>query len=383
MDFSLTQEQNEIVALAKRFADERIAPYYRQRDEEGKFDRATIREMGQLGFFGVEFPEESGGLGLDCLTAGLVLEALSGADYNLAYVPVTISLAGQMMRNHGKPEVVGPWLERMLSGEAIPSVALTEPAGGSDAARLSLAARREGDHYVLTGEKTSISMATQSDVLVVFARTGDAASGSRGVSAFVVPTDDPTITRTAFDDHGGRSATRGTLHFDGTRVPVDHMLGEENSGFSQVMAGFDYSRALIGLQSLAVARVSLDETWRYVGERQAFGKPIVEHQGVSFPLAEAETYYESARLLCLQTLWLKDQGLAHTSQAAMAKWWAPKVAYDAVMACLLTHGHGGYSKDLPFEQRLRDILGLHIGDGMAQIMKTIITRRRMAAITRS
>src|SRR5690606_14548961 len=124
------------------------------------------------------------------------------------------------------------------------------------------------------------------DIAVVFARTGDTASRARGVSAFLVPMDDSTISRTAFDDHGGRSAGRGTIHFDGTRVPLDHMLGDENTGFSQVMAGFDYSRALIGLQSLAVARISLDETWAYVTERRAFDRPIAEHQGVSFPLAE-------------------------------------------------------------------------------------------------
>jgi cyclohexanecarboxyl-CoA dehydrogenase len=375
MEFAVSEEQAQLVAAAREYAAERIAPYYHRRETEGAFDRATLAEMGRLGFFGIELPAEAGGLGLDCLTAGLVLEALSADDYNLAYVPVTISLACQILLRHGRPEAVTPWLHSMTAGESIPCIALTEPSGGSDAAGLILRARKVGTGYVLDGEKTSISMATQADLAVVFARTGSPNSRAHGVSAFLVPLDDPSITRGGFDDHGGRSAGRGTLHFDGTAVPADHLLGEENGGFAQVMNGFDYSRALIGLQSLAVARKSLDETWEFARHRVTFGQPLTDRQGVVFPLAEAETHYASARLLCLNTLWLRDQGLPHTTEAAMCKWWAPKLAHEIVLTCLLTHGHAGYSNELPFEQRLRDLLGLQIGDGTAQIMKMIISRQ--------
>jgi cyclohexanecarboxyl-CoA dehydrogenase len=218
-------------------------------------------------------------------------------------------------------------------------------------------------------------MATQADFAVVFARTGTTESKAHGISAFLVPLDDPSITRGNFEDHGGRSAGRGTLHFDGTVVPASHLLGDQNSGFVQVMAGFDYSRALIGLQSLAVARKSLDETWEYTNTRHTFGEPLSVRQGVTFPLAEAETHYEAARLLCLKTLWLKDRDLPHTKEAAMCKWWAPKLAHEIVLTCLLTHGHAGYSNELPHELRLRDLLGLQLGDGTAQIMKVIISKR--------
>jgi cyclohexanecarboxyl-CoA dehydrogenase len=378
VDFTMSDEQAHLVEVARSFARERIAPYYRQRELEGAFDRTTLLEMGRLGFFGLELPEEVGGLGLDCLTAGLVIEALSADDYNLGYIPVTVSLVGQILHRYGQPDVVRPWLQKMITGEVIPCIALTEPSAGSDAADVSLKAVREGDEYVLTGEKTSISMANQADVAVVFARTGTRESKARGVSAFLVPLDDPTVTRGTFEDHGGRSTGRGTLHFDGTRIPAAHLLGDENGGFVQVMTGFDYSRALIGLQSLGVARKSLDETWAFAGERITFGQPLTERQGVTFPLAEAETYYSGARLLCLQTLWLKDRGLPHTTEAAMCKWWAPKLAHEIVLTCLLTHGHAGYSAELPFEQRLRDLLGLQIGDGMAQIMKMIIAKRMSA-----
>jgi cyclohexanecarboxyl-CoA dehydrogenase len=377
MDFAISDEQARLVGAARTYATERIAPFYQQREREERFDRDTLLEMGKLGFFGVELPEEAGGLGLDCLTSGLVLEAISGADYSLGYHPLTVSLIGQILHRYGAPEIVGPYLHGMTSGHLIPNIALTEPGAGSDAANLQLRARRSGDDWVLHGEKTSISMATQADFTVLFARTGEPDSKHRGISAFLVPLNhDPTITRSAFNDHGSRSAGRGTMHFDGTLVPANHLLGDENAGFVQVMTGFDYSRALIGLQSLAVARMSLDETWAYTNQRETFGEPLSERQGVTFPLAEHETYYSAARLLCLQTLWLKDQGLPHTNEAAMCKWWAPKVAYDAVMSCLLTHGHGGYSDEFPFEQRLRDLLGLQIGDGTAQIMKMVIGRNK-------
>jgi acyl-CoA synthetase (AMP-forming)/AMP-acid ligase II len=165
-------------------------------------------------------------------------------------------------------------------------------------------------------------------------------------------------------------------HLDTDRVPASRRLGEEGGGFKQVMQGFDYSRALIGLQGLAVARQSLSETWPAVTERTSFNKPLVAHQGVSFPLAGAETFVHACRLLCLQTLWLKDERRPHTAEAAMCKWWAPKLAFEVVHQCLLLHGHGGYSTELPFEQRLRDVLGMQIGDGTAQIMKLIIARQK-------
>jgi len=195
------------------------------------------------------------------------------------------------------------------------------------------------------------------------------------VSALFVPLGLPGITSTRFDCHGQRAIGRGSLHFENVRVPGDHLLGELGAGFVQVMQGFDFSRALIGLQVLAVARQALTETWQHVGEREAFGKPLASFQGVSHTLATLDTQVEAARLLCLQTLWLKDRRLPHTAEAAMCKWWGPQLAYDTVHQCLLMHGHGGYDRGL-MEQRLRDVLGFQIGDGTAQIMKTIVARAR-------
>jgi len=379
MDFSLTQEQQALVEAASRFARDRLAPGYRSREKALRVEREVVVEMAGLGFLGPELPEAHGGAGVDCLTSGLLLERIAYGDFNVSYINLLVSLCGQIIARHARPEIASEWLPAIIGGKALVAIALTEPGAGSDAARLKLRATRDGADFILTGEKTSISLATQADVAVVFARTGQESDGARGISAFLVPMDAPGVTRGASDDMGTRPVGRGSLFFDAVRVPGAMMLGEEGQGFVQVMQGFDYSRALIGLQCMGVARASLDETWRYVQEREAFGRPIGDFQGVSFPLAEAETSYQAARMLCLRTLWLKDQGLPHTAEAAMCKWWAPKLTCEIVQQCLLTHGHGGYGGDYPFGQRYRDVLGLQIGDGTAQIMKMIIARQMSAA----
>ena len=360
---------------ARRFATERVAPGFEERDRTRVLDRALMRQMGELGFIAPELPEPVGGQGMGCLAAGVIHEEIARADLSLSYVNLLASLNGQILAEHGRPEVAGPWLRRLVRGEALLAIALTEPRGGSDAANLRLRVERTDDGYVINGEKTSISAADQADAIVVFGRTGTPESGAHGVTALLVPGDAPGLTRSRFDCHGQRAIGRGSLFFENVRVPADHRLGDENRGFVQVMQGFDYSRALIGLQVLAVARVALEETWAWVVERQAFGQPLSAFQGVSHPLAELDTQVEAARLLCLQALWLKDRGRPHAAEAAMCKWWAPKLAYDVVHQCLLMHGHGGYDRG-PMEQRLRDILGFQIGDGTAQIMKTVIARTR-------
>jgi cyclohexanecarboxyl-CoA dehydrogenase len=350
---------DDLVALGeqvRRFAADRIAPGFQERDRIRVLDRGLMREMGAMGFIAPELPAQFGGLGTGCLAAGVIHEEVARADLSISYINLLASLNGQILSHHGRPDVVAPWLARLTRGEALLAIALTEPRGGSDAANLRLQLERSGDDYVLNGEKTSISAADQADALLV-------------------PMDLPGITRSRFDCHGQRAIGRGSVFFENVRVPASHRLGDENKGFVQVMQGFDFSRALIGLQVLAVARVALEETWAYVAERQAFGKPLSAFQGVSHPLADLDTQVEAARLLCLQALWLKDRGAPHSAEAAMCKWWAPKLAYDVVHQCLLMFGHGGYDHG-PMEQRLRDVLGFQIGDGTAQIMKTIIARTR-------
>ena len=371
----IDEDLQAIAEHARRFATDRVAPGFLERDDTRVLDRTLMRAMGEMGFIAPELPESYGGQGMGCLAAGVIHEEIARADLSISYINLLASLNGQILSQHGQPGVVRPWLEKLTQGEALFAIALTEPRGGSDAANLRLRVERVADGYVINGEKTSISAADQADAAVVFGRTGSVESAAHGVTALLVPMDAPGVTTNRFDCHGQRAIGRGSIFFENVRVPVDHRLGDENKGFVQVMHGFDFSRALIGLQVLAVAKVALEETWEYVAEREAFGKPLSAFQGVSHPLADYETQVAAARLLCLQTLWAKDRGLPHTAEAAMCKWWGPKLAYDVVHQCLLMFGHGGYDRGV-MEQRLRDVMGFQIGDGTAQIMKTIIARTR-------
>jgi cyclohexanecarboxyl-CoA dehydrogenase len=380
MTTNLTEDQRAFQETAQRFTRERIAPGYMMREKEGRVDRALVREMGALGLIGADLPEQYGGLGEPSVTTGLAIEAVAHGDINVAYVPLLASLNGQIIARHAAPELAGRWIPRIVAGEALFCIALTEPRGGSDAANLALSARRDGDAYVLNGEKSSISMADQADAAVVFARTGPPESGARGVSAFLVPMDAPGVTTTRFKDLGSHAIGRGSIFFDAVRIPAENRLAEEGMGFVQVMQGFDYSRALIGLQCCAAAQASLDESWSYIGERQAFGAPLAQYQGVTFPLAEGEGLVAAVRQLCYHTLRLRDAGAPHTAEAAMCKWLGPKTAVDVIHQCLLTHGHYGWSLDLPHQQRLRDVMGLEIGDGTAQIMKLIVARERAGKV---
>jgi cyclohexanecarboxyl-CoA dehydrogenase len=381
MEFGFSEEQEAIRDTARRFAADKLAPGYRAREESGVIERDLVREMGALGLIAADMPEDFGGIGLDSVSTGIIIEEIAYADLSVAYIQLLGSLIGQILARHAKPELAREWLPKIVSGEALIALGLTEPRGGSDAANLQLTATPDGKGgYILNGEKTSISLSDQADISVIFARTGSPDEGARGVSAFFVPLDADGITRTRYDDMGSAAVGRGSLFFDQVRVPGSALLGEEGGGFIQVMGGFDYSRALIGLQCLGPARASLNETWPHITEREAFGRPLAQYQGVSFPLAEAEARYRSVRLLCYETLWRRDTGQPHTSEAAMVKWLGPKTAVDIIHQCLLTHGHAGYSRDLPHQQRLRDVIGLEIGDGTAQIMKLIIAREKIGRV---
>jgi cyclohexanecarboxyl-CoA dehydrogenase len=374
MNFGFNEEQNAIRDVVARFSAEVLAPGYRKRDQEGVIEKDVIRQLGEMGLLGGELPEEFGGSGMDCVTSGLIIEEISKGDFNVGYIPLLTSLNGQIIASHAAPDLAKEWLHGMTTGRKVACIALTEPHGGSDAANLRLKAEKKGDVYVLNGEKTSISMADQADVAVVFARTGTVEQRASGISAFLVPMDSPGITTTRFEDNGQRAIGRGSIFFDNVEVPAHNMMGDEGKGFKQVMQGFDYSRALIGLQCLAVAQQSLDETWQWLTERTAFGQHLSAFQGLTHPLAEYQTYVHAARMQCYHALWLKDNNLPHNAEAAMNKWWGPKLAFDVVKQCLLAHGHTGWGEDLPFAQRLRDVLGLQIGDGTAQIMKNIIAK---------
>ena len=375
-----TEEQRALRETARRFSRERLRPDYQKREQSERIDRELVREMGRLGLIGTDLPERYGGLGADGVTTGLIIEELAYGDFNVSYVQLMASLMGTLIVRNARPAVIEHWLPLITSGRAIIGLGLSEPRGGSDAANLQLKARRDGNEYILNGEKTSMSFVDQAEAAVVFARTGRPEAGAHGISAFFVPADLPGIQRTRFNDLGSKIVGRGSLFLDDVRIPADHLLGEEGKGFTHVMQGFDFSRVLIALQCVAAAQASLDESWEYIKEREAFGAPLAHYQGVTFPLAEGETLLAATRELCYHAMALRDAGRPHTAEAAMVKWLGPKTAVEVIHQCLLTFGHYGWSMDLPHQQRLRDVMGLEIGDGTAQIMKLIIARERAGRI---
>lgn len=373
MDFAFSEEHELFRSTVRKFAERELAPHYQRHDRDHSFPEQQLKACGELGLLGLRIPEAFGGTPHSYMVSGIAAEECARPDFNVAYFPLMFGLIGELLARYASLELQRVWLPRMAAGEIVAGLALTEPGAGSDAAALSCKAERDGDDYVLTGEKSSISFCGRADMVVVFARTRPGA-GAKGLSVFCVPTDTPGVSRSAYHSMGSKCLGRGSLFLDGVRVPTEQRVGEENTGFQMVMATFDYSRAVIGLMCLGAAAAALERTCEHVKQRKAFGRPLATFEGVSFPIAEHLTYVEAARLLCYKTLWLRDQNLPHTTEAAMAKWWAPKVAVDALHDCLLLHGHYGYTDEYPIEQQLRDVMGLEIGDGTAQVSKIVISR---------
>ena len=330
--------------------------------------------MGALGLIAGDLPEQYGGLGLPSETSGLIIEALAYGDVNVAYVQLLGSLCGQIIAHHAAEKLAAEWLPRIVSGESLVALALTEPRGGSDAANLALSARSTDAGYVLNGEKSSISIADQADAVLVFARTGRTEDAARGISAFLVPMNSAGVTTSRFNDLGSKAMGRGSIFFDDVQVPRTNRLGAEGAGFVQVMQGFDFSRALIGLECIAPAQASLDEAWVYASERHAFGAPLSRHQGVTFRSPSARQRRRPCASFAITPCDCVMPVCRIPQRRRCASGWGRRFAVDIIHQCLFTHGHYGWSLDLPHQQRLRDVMGLEIGDGTGQIMKHIIAR---------
>lgn len=374
MEFGLSDEQRHFQESVRRFARERLAARYAADDRRGEIDPRTRAEMAELGLMGIAIPEAYGGQGASAVTTGIAAEELSAGDFNAAYLLLIPMLAAEVVLAAGSERQREELLAPIADGSTLPCFCLTEPEHGSDAARLSMRALRDGDggDWRLSGEKTSISLGASADTAVVFARTSD--DGARGISAFYVELDEGYVQRSPFADLGSRAIGRAALHFDALPASPDALLGAVGEGFVRCMQSFEFSRAVIGLMCIGCAQAALEEALAYARDRQAFGRPIGANQGIAFPLAEAATLLRGARWVCYEALWRRDVGLPHRTEASMAKWWAPKVAVETAHQALLTLGHSGYSEELPAGQRMRDLIGLEIGDGTAQIAKLVLAR---------
>ncbi|MFC0314574.1 acyl-CoA dehydrogenase family protein [Gordonia phosphorivorans] len=372
MDYGFDEDQEVFRTEMARWADKVLAPHYQADDKAAELRRRQVTDMAEMGLTGLRIPEEYGGQDATAVIAGIAAEEVGRADFNAGYLIINTALISDIIVRNATDAQKHAWLPGIASGETVPAIMITEPGHGTDAAALALRATETADGWVLNGEKTSITLGMAADRAAVLARTGG--PGARGVSAFWVDMSSPGISRTAFDDLGSRAIGRASIFFDDVAVDRDAMIGEPGGGFVSVMEGFDYSRAIIGLLCLGAAQQSLDEAMQWARDREAFGQPIGKFQGVSFPLAESATYVAGARHVCYEALWRKDNDLDHSAQAAMAKFWAPKLSVDVIHQCLLTLGHVGYSTEHKVGQRMRDVIGLEIGDGTAQVSKLVISR---------
>ena len=340
MHLAFTPEQEALSRTLRAFARKELAPRSAAWDKSGEFPWDVWRRMGELGLLGLRTPAAYGGQDADYLTFGIAMLEIARGDFGCTYGIQLAGLAGEILGRGASEEVKRRWLPPTARGETVIALALTEPGVGSDAANLACRAARDSDGYVLTGEKSGISLAMAAQAAIVFART-DVTRGAHGVSAFLVPLDLPGVVRTPLRDMGTRVVGRAVLALDEVHIPASHLIGTEGTGFSQVMQGFDYNRVGIALACLGVADVSLEETMAYVTERRAFGRPLGAFEGVSFAIAEAATHLEACRWLCYRALWLADHGRPYTKESAMVKWWGPRLAVETIHQCLLFHGHYG------------------------------------------
>ncbi|MFN3254405.1 MAG: acyl-CoA dehydrogenase family protein [Ilumatobacter sp.] len=370
MDFKFDEEQQLLQQVTNKYALTRLAPEA-DRWKNEPFAPEIVKELGDLGILGMRVPAEYGGSKASFVAMGIAAEELARGDFNVSYFLQLSAIAAKLL-DGADEEIKQQWLPAIASGDSIVAFALTEPGVGSDAANLTCSARRDGDDWIVNGEKSSITFAGSADGCVVFCRTGG--PGARGISMIFVPLDLPGVSRTKYASAGGHLSERGSLFFDDVRVPANHQIGVEGTGFIGAMEAFDFNRAIIALAAIGTASQSLDETIEYTKTRETFGQPLAKREGVAFQIAEHLALLHATRLLSYEVLALADAGLPHTSEAAMCKWLGPKQSVEAIHACLLLHGWTGYGTDLPFVQRLNDVMGLEVGDGTPEIMKAIIAR---------
>jgi cyclohexanecarboxyl-CoA dehydrogenase len=370
-----TPEQDVFRRTIRRFAAERLADGYLERAKSSEFPWSVYREFCDLGLVSMLLPEEWGGPAVpDFIAAGIAIEEIAHADFNMANLLIPPVFLGPMLAEHASEAIRSQWLPRLTTGETYLAFGLTEPEMGSDAAALRCRATRTAVGYRLSGEKTAMTGLPSAEAAVVIARVEPHEGGPGGITAFLVPLTSAGASTQRFEDTGWRPLGRGSLALDGVEVSAEHRIGAEGAGFRTVMAGFDYTRPFLALTGIGAAQAAIDDAAAYVAERKAFGRALSRFEGVSFPLAEHLTKLAGARALCYETLRRRNTGEPHTALAAMCKWFGPRSAFEAAHDCLLLFGHYGYAKEYPHEQRLRDIMSVEIADGTAQIQKIVIAR---------
>ena len=374
MDFTLSDEQQLIKQTAREFCDAEIAPHAAEWDRTETIDRGIVAKLAELGFLAAALPEEHGGLGLDLVSYTLVVEEIGRADSNVrGIVSVSNGLYGKTVAKWGSDEQRSRLLPGLAAGTELGCYALTEPGAGSDPGGLETRAERDGDDWVLSGQKIFITLGSWAAHALVFARTGEA--GPRGITCFVVPTDAPGFeARPIKGKLGLRAQDTAELFLDGVRVPDENIVGELGGGFKVAMSALDHGRISLGAGCVGIAQGCLDASVSYTKERKQFGRPVASFQLVQELLADIAVETEAARLLVWRAAATADRGERHTVEASYAKYFASEVAVRAANAAVQAHGGYGYVDEYPVGKYLRDARVTTLYEGTSQIQKLLIGR---------
>ena len=374
MDFELSDEQRLIRETARSFCDAEIAPHAAEWDRAESVDRAIVGKLASLGFLAAALPEEHGGLGLDMVSYTLLVEELGRADSNIrGIVSVSNGLYGKSVARWGTPDQRARLLPPLAAGEELGCYALTEPGAGSDPGSLETRAERDGDGYVLRGQKVFITLGSWATWALVFARTGEA--GPRGITCFVVPTGAEEFeARPIKGKLGLRAQDTAELHLDGVRVGTDSVLGEVGGGFKVAMSALDHGRISLSAGCVGIAQGCLDAAVAYTTGRKQFGRSVASFQLVQELLADIAVETEAARLLVWRAAATADRGERYTVEASYAKYFASEVAVRAANAALQAHGGYGYVDEYPVGKYLRDARVTTLYEGTSQIQKLLIGR---------
>ena len=370
MDFTLTEEHRMVQKMVHDFANKEVAPIIKEYDRKGDMAPFVLPRMAELGILGICLPCSYGGQGMDYIALGLACEELEAVDTTLRVVmSVHVGLNSLGLFQWASEEQKQRFLVPQAHGEKIACFGLTEPGAGSDAANIHSTARRDGDAYVLNGEKTWISLATKAHHCLWFGRTGSgSANPHEELSAFLVELDRPGVTRG--DLHGKlgvRAGSTGWISLQDVRVPAENRIGEEGEGFRIAMSCLDNGRYTVAAGATGLIRACLEASLRYSKERKAFGRDIARFQLIQQKIATMVQSYDAARLLYLRAGWMKNQGQRNTRETSLAKWFATDESFTAASEAIQIHGAYGYSDEYDVERYLRNSRGAIIYEGTSEI----------------
>jgi alkylation response protein AidB-like acyl-CoA dehydrogenase len=374
MDFRLTTEHEMVQKMVRDFARKEVAPTIKEADREQEMAAHVLPRMGELGILGICIPVRYGGQGMDYISLGLASEELEVIDTTLRVVmSVHNGLASMTLFQWGTEEQKEKYLVPLARGEKIGCGAFSEPGAGSDFANILMTGKRDGDEYILNGEKMWISLATKADFAVVTVRTkSDVAKPSEGLTVFIVELDRPGVSRG--DIHGKlgvRAGSTGWISFQDVSVPLENRIGEEGEGFKVTMTAFDHGRYTVAAGATGLIRASLEASVAYAKERSSFGKPIAHHQLIQEKIARMARDYEIARLLYLKAGWMKNEGVRNTFETSIAKHFATDASFHAASEAIQIHGAYGFSDEYDVERFMRNARGAMIYEGSSEIQSLI------------